>query len=158
MSDASLLPYRPCVGIMLLNARYEVFVGQRIDSTAEAWQMPQGGIDPGEEAEAAARRELCEETGVTKASLIARFDIELTYDLPEALIPKLWGGKYRGQSQIWFAFRLESDDSHIDIETEQPEFKAWQWVEMQKLPEMIVPFKRDLYQKLVDEFSPLFMP
>ncbi len=155
MSAFSHLPYRPCVGIMLLNARGDVFTGQRIDSTVEAWQMPQGGIDEGEEPLDAALRELREETGVTQVSLIAQLDEWLPYDLPDALIPKLWGGKYRGQTQRWFAFRLEADDAHINIETDEPEFKAWQWIAPAQLPEMIVPFKRELYTQVVEKLTPL---
>ena len=155
MSAFAHLPYRPCVGIMLLNARGEVFTGQRIDSTVEAWQMPQGGIDEGEEPLDAALRELREETGVTQVSLVAQLDEWLPYDLPDALIPKLWGGKYRGQTQRWFAFRLKADDAHINIATDEPEFKAWQWIAPAQLPEMIVPFKRELYTQVVEKLTPL---
>ena len=153
--DIDALPYRPCVGIMLLNRQTQIFVGQRIDNTAEAWQMPQGGIDEGEEPIEAAMRELREETGVGNVSLIAESRAWLDYDLPAELVPKLWGGRYRGQTQKWFAMRLNGDDSAININTDEPEFREWKWAELDELPELIVPFKRDLYYKLVEEFRPL---
>lgn len=158
--DKSALPYRPCVGIMLANRNGLVFVGRRIDrpnSEPDAWQMPQGGVDPGEDQAAAAIRELGEETGIDPAhvDIIARSAEEHLYDLPEELIGKLWGGKYRGQSQRWFLLRFKGEDSHIDIETHQPEFDAWQWVDAKQLVNLIVPFKKALYQKIVAEFAPL---
>lgn len=149
------LPYRPGVGIMLLNDTNHVFVAKRIDMTSEAWQMPQGGIDDGESPEQAAVRELEEETGVSDAAIIAELSSWFDYDLPEHLVPKLWGGRFRGQTQKWFAMRLNGSDNQINIETDHPEFSEWKWVEMQTLPELIVPFKRDMYQRLVDEFRPL---
>ena len=155
MTDIASLPYRPCVGIMLLNSEMQIFVGQRIDNTAEAWQMPQGGIDEGEEPIEAALRELREETGVGNVSLMAESNGWLNYDLPAELIPKLWGGKYRGQRQKWFAMRLNGDDGDINIETDDPEFRDWKWADIDELPSLIVPFKRDLYYTLVEEFRPL---
>ncbi len=148
------LPYRPCAGIMLLNKNGHVFVAKRIDTKAEAWQMPQGGIDKGESPRDAAMRELFEETGVTQATIIAESEQWMNYDLPEHLIGKLWKGKYRGQTQKWFLMRFEGEDAHINIETEIPEFCEWRWVEAHLLPEIIVPFKRDLYAEIVKEFSP----
>lgn len=160
MEDVSHLPYRPGVGIMLLNAHGQVFVGQRIDNTAEAWQMPQGGIDPGEEPLPAALRELEEETGVKPqaVSLLGESRDWLRYDLPADLVPRIWGGHYRGQEQKWFALQLQGGDEHIDIATEHPEFRAWKWASADELPEIIVPFKRALYQKLMVEFRSLLRP
>ena len=149
------LPYREGVGIMLVNKTGHVFVARRIDSTSEAWQMPQGGIDEGEEPQVAALRELMEETGTNKATIIAESAKWYAYDLPAHLVPKLWGGRYRGQRQKWFAMRFEGEDGDINIETEHPEFCEWKWIPIRQLPEIIVPFKRQLYQVLVDEFAPL---
>jgi len=155
MTDPSLLPYRPCAGVMLLNRDGRVFVGQRIDNTLEAWQMPQGGIDPGEDAHAAAIRELGEETGVTpdKVLLIAEAGEELFYDLPPELIGKVWKGKYRGQRQRWFLFRFEGSDDDIRIDTKHPEFRAWRWAVPGDLPGLIVPFKRELYEQVLAAFA-----
>lgn len=151
----STLPYRRCAGIMLLNARGEVFVGQRIDTTTEAWQMPQGGIDDGEDAETAAIRELGEETGIApdKVSLTAVAPDELYYDLPEDLIGKVWKGRYRGQVQRWFLYRFLGEESDIDIATAHEEFGAWRWIAPAELPDVIVPFKRELYQKVLAAFT-----
>ena len=150
------LPYRACAGIMLLNQQGQVFVGQRIDSTLEAWQMPQGGIDKGEDAEAAALRELGEETGIApdKVSLIAIAPEELYYDLPDDLIGKVWKGKYRGQAQRWFLYRFHGEDTDIDIATAHEEFRAWRWIAPAELPEVIVPFKRALYEQVLAAFAP----
>lgn len=140
---------------MLLNPAGKVFVGQRIDSTLEAWQMPQGGIDNGEDPETAARRELAEETGVAEVRILAVTRDWLTYDLPADLQAKLWGGQYRGQRQRWFAMRHLADDSAIDLDTSHPEFRAWMWVEPARLPGLAVPFKRALYEAVLAEFSAL---
>ncbi|WP_294266236.1 RNA pyrophosphohydrolase [uncultured Sphingomonas sp.] len=155
MSDIADLPYRPCAGVMLLNDRGEVFVGQRLDSVVEAWQMPQGGIDPGEAPLDAAIRELGEEAGITpdKVELLAEAPDELFYDLPDELIGRIWKGKWRGQRQRWFLFRFNGTDTDVNIETAEPEFRAWRWVEPEQLPNLIVPFKRDLYQKLLSIFG-----
>jgi putative (di)nucleoside polyphosphate hydrolase len=156
MSDFAALPYRPAAGIMLLNAEGQVFVGQRMDSTLEAWQMPQGGIDPGEDALTAALRELGEETGIAadKVELIATAQEELLYDLPDELIGKLWKGRYRGQRQTWFLFRFLGDDGKdVNIATEHQEFRAWRWADPADLPAMIVPFKRKLYRDVLAAFA-----
>ena len=153
MSD---LPYRPCAGVMLVNREGRVFVGQRLDSTLEAWQMPQGGIDPGEDARAAAIRELGEETGIPAnlVQLVAEAPEELFYDLPPELVGKVWNGKWRGQRQRWFLFRLLGEDSAIDIATAHPEFRAWRWMDPDDLPAAIVPFKRALYEAVLAAFRP----
>lgn len=149
------LPYRLGVGIMLINREGGVFVAKRIDMTSEAWQMPQGGIDEGEDPRATALRELEEEIGTGKAEITAESRDWYTYDLPDDIIPKIWGGKYRGQKQKWFALRFTGEDSDINIQTAHPEFSEWKWVAMHELPDIIVPFKRELYQALVDEFREL---
>ena len=146
------LPYRAGVGIMLLNQSNHVFVAKRIDTMSEAWQMPQGGIDEGENAEIAAIREMKEEIGTDKAEIVAESKGWYHYDLPEYLIPKIWNGKFRGQRQKWFCLRFLGDDYDINIETEHPEFCQWKWAEVESLPDLIVPFKRKLYQDLIDEF------
>ena len=150
------LPYRPCAGVMLVNRAGKVFVGQRVDTTLEAWQMPQGGIDPGEDAYTAAIRELGEETGVAPdhVALIAEAPGEFLYDLPEDMIGKVWKGKWRGQRQRWFLFRFLGTDEDIDIATEHQEFRAWRWSDPADLPAMIVPFKRALYEDVLAAFAP----
>ncbi len=149
------LPYRMGVGIMLINAAGLVFAARRIDTIAEAWQMPQGGIDEGETPIKAAKRELLEETGTDKAKLLAESKDWYTYDLPESLVPKIWGGRYRGQKQKWFAMRFTGQDKDINIDTHEPEFSQWKWVKPHTLPDIIVPFKRELYAQLVEEFGGL---
>lgn len=155
MTDTSALPYRPCVGVMLLNREGQVFVGQRLDTTLEAWQMPQGGIDPGEAPLDTALRELGEETGIAaeRVELIAEAPGEFRYDLPPELVGKVWGGKYRGQVQQWYLFRFLGRDSDIRIETAHPEFRAWRWADPKDLPTLIVPFKRALYRDVLAAFS-----
>ena len=150
--------YRRGVGVMLLNAYNKVFAGARIDNTDDAWQMPQGGIDEGEEPWATALRELEEETGIAPhlVERLADCPERLRYDLPQELRAHLWGGKWIGQDQDWFLARFIGQDSDIDIATEHPEFREWRWVEPERLPELIVPFKRDLYRRLVAEFRPYF--
>jgi len=153
--DPSL--YRPNVGIMLLNADNMVFVAQRIDMPSKAWQMPQGGVDKGEDVTAAAYRELKEEIGTDNATIVATIEDWLYYDIPPELGQKLWKGKWKGQRQRWFAMRFLGDDSEINIETEDPEFSDWQWAELDVLPDLIVPFKRDLYAEVVRRFRPLVL-
>jgi putative (di)nucleoside polyphosphate hydrolase len=137
------LPYRPCVGIMLINAKGQVFVGRRIDREAEAWQMPQ---------------ELLEEVGTDKARVVAEAPDWLTYDLPPQLLGRVWKGRYRGQRQKWFALRFLGLDEDIDLNTEHPEFEAWRWVDIETLPSLIVPFKRAIYTDLVERFRPFAVP
>ena len=153
------LPYRPCVGVMLVNEWGKVFVGKRIDNKeGDAWQMPQGGMDDGEDVLGAGMRELAEETGVTAqlATLIARAREELFYDLPEELRGKLWGGKYRGQRQTWLLLRYTGEDAQIDLEAhDPPEFCDWKWVEPEHLPDLIVPFKKRVYRAVLEEFRDL---
>ena len=161
MSD---LGYRPCVGVMLVNAQGRVFVGKRIDhrvsSGAEGdfWQMPQGGVDEGEDLEQAALRELAEETGAAndKVSVLMKMADPVRYDLPDELIGKLWGGRYRGQEQVWFLLRFTGSDSDINLEAhDPPEFCEFQWVEPAQLESLIVPFKKRVYRKVVEAFSEL---
>src|SRR5262249_12176695 len=145
--------YRPGVGIMLLNRAGEVFVGRRIDMpAAAAWQMPQGGIDPGEAPLQAALRELREEIGTNQAELLGQSRGWLKYDLPAELARTSWGGRYRGQRQKWFAMRFTGRDWDIDLATGHPEFDAWKWVSAERLPDVIVSFKRQLYIDILAEF------
>lgn len=157
MSHADDLPYRPCAGIMLANRAGLVFVGQRLDNPGDAWQMPQGGIDDGEDPEAAAFRELSEETGLLPhhVDLLARSREEYFYDLPPELQGNIWGGQWRGQRQWWFLMRFKGDEADINIATHHPEFSRWKWAEAQELPHLIVPFKKRIYEALVAEFGPL---
>lgn len=157
MSEADALPYRPCAGIMLANRDGLVFVGQRIDNPGDAWQMPQGGIDPGEDPEEAAFRELGEETGLSpdQVDLIARSREEYFYDLPPELQGNIWGGRWRGQRQWWFLMRFKGLDTDIQISTPRPEFSHWKWAQPVDLPKLIVPFKKRIYEALVAEFGPL---
>ncbi len=155
MIDKESLPYRPAAGVMLLNREGKVFVAQRLDSSLEAWQMPQGGLDEGEDPETGALRELEEETGIGRehVEIVAQAPRELYYDLPDDLVGKLWKGKWRGQRQTWFLCRFTGTDEDVDIETSHPEFRAWKWAEPAELPSMIVPFKRKLYEDVLDAFS-----
>jgi len=149
------LPYRPCVGLMLLNRQGQVFVGKRIDQTVEGWQMPQGGIDAGEEPRIAALRELKEETGTANAEIIGEMDDWVTYDLPQHLVGIAFHGRYRGQRQKWFALRFLGEDRDIDLHSHEPEFAEWKWVDMDQLAAMIVPFKRDTYATVIAAFRGL---
>ena len=151
------LPYRPCVGVMLVNATGEVFVGQRLDRDTEAWQMPQGGVDPGEDPRDAALRELEEEPGITRD--LVRVEAEtaewLPYDLPHDLVPRIWKGRFRGQEQKWFLLRFQGRDDQVKIQTEHPEFSEWRWLEADAMLEGIVPFKREVYARVLGEFGEL---
>lgn len=149
------LPYRSNVGIMMVNEKGYVFVGQRLDNNQNAWQMPQGGIDAGEDPESAAYRELLEETGVKKQDVrfVASSSQWLSYDLPEDLIPILWNGKFRGQKQKWFLFKFLGEDGDINIATEHPEFSKWKWISKENLLKEIVPFKKSVYENVLKEFK-----
>lgn len=151
--------YRPCVGVALFNRHGLVFIGARngLADTAYAWQMPQGGIDTGEEPLAAARRELQEETGVRSATLLGHYPGWLAYDLPEEMIRPKWRGRWRGQTQSWFAFRLDGPDSEIDIDHghdgQPPEFSAWRWERLEATPALVVPFKQAVYEEIARYFA-----
>lgn len=159
MNDHAHLPYRPCVGVMLVNRSGMAFAGKRIDNReGDFWQMPQGGIDEGEGLHEAAIRELWEETGVgaSLVEIVATTREELFYDLPDSLMGKLWGGRYRGQRQHWLLARFLGDDADVRIDAhDPPEFCEWKWIEPALLPGLIVPFKRSVYEAVLAEFTPL---
>jgi putative (di)nucleoside polyphosphate hydrolase len=162
MQHPEITAYRPCVGIMLLNAKGHAWIGRRIekqndDGIGKWWQMPQGGIDEGENLEAAAKRELYEETGVTSVSLIEESKRWYNYDLPEHLIGKSWNGKYRGQTQKWFAYRFEGAESEITLKVpgHKQEFDKWRWAGMDELLDLIIPFKRAVYVDVLKDFRHL---
>lgn len=160
--DLSTLPYRPCVGIALFNKEGRVWIGQRSDKDAEGegeghwWQMPQGGLDEGEDPYQAALRELFEETSVSETSLIREAADWFSYDLPPELVGSSWKGRYRGQKQKWFALRFDGEDRDIDVlnpgDGHKPEFSDWRWEPLENLPGLIVPFKRPVYEQVVDAF------
>ena len=154
MNDDHL--YRRGVGVMLLNRDGKVFVAARIDNPEHAWQMPQGGLDEGEDPWACALRELEEETGIRPdlVELIAECPERLRYDLPEEWRAKVWGGKWRGQLQHWFLARFLGSDEDVNLDTDHPEFRDWKWVEPDEVPKLIVPFKRGLYERLLKDFAP----
>ncbi|MEC7577421.1 MAG: RNA pyrophosphohydrolase [Pseudomonadota bacterium] len=147
------LPYRPCVGIALFNTEGKVLVGERIDSPG-AWQMPQGGIDPGEDIQTAVYREMLEEIGTDKADVIEIGEKKLRYDLPPHLLGRLWKNKYRGQEQVWVALRYTGEDADINLNAHNPpEFQKWQWVKLDDILDLIVPFKKDTYKEVIAMFK-----
>jgi putative (di)nucleoside polyphosphate hydrolase len=157
------LPYRPCVGVMVLNRAGRVFIGRRIDGpehvdATHQWQMPQGGIDEGEDTYKAALRELREETNISSVEKLAEIGDWLNYDIPPDLVGQAWKGRYRGQTQKWYALRFIGEESEIDIAHpagHKPEFSAWRWERMDKLPALIIPFKRPVYERVIREFAAL---
>jgi len=153
--EIAKLPYRPCVGLMIVNADGGVFVGQRVDRFKDAWQMPQGGIEEGEDVTTAALRELEEETGITAdlVTIEAETDNWLPYDLPHDIVPQIWKGRYRGQEQKWVLVRFHGTDDKINIVQEHQEFSEWTWMAPKDLLASIVPFKREVYAAVLDEFG-----
>lgn len=146
--------YRPAVGMMLLNDQNKVFVGQRLDGKDPAWQMPQGGIAPHEETDQAMLRELQEEIGTRKVEIIVKSKIWYKYDLPPDLASRLWSGQFKGQKQIWYALRFKGRDDDINIHTYHPEFQDWKWLDKDELINIIVPFKKDLYRRVINDLWP----
>jgi putative (di)nucleoside polyphosphate hydrolase len=164
MSRYEDLPYRPCVGVMLINRKGRVFIGRRTDGpehvdSTHAWQMPQGGVDANEDPWPAALRELYEETNVTSVEKLAESSQWFAYDIPRDIVGQAWKGKYRGQTQKWYALRFTGDDAEIDVLSpaggHEPEFAEWRWERMERLPELIIPFKRPVYEKVIAEFAHL---
>lgn len=150
-------PYRPCAGICLINSDNKIFVGKRIDTQTDAWQMPQGGIDDGETPSQAAIRELIEEIGTNKAEIITQLSEPLDYDLPNDLADRMWNAAFRGQRQYWFLMHFTGNDKDINLETEHPEFNDFKWVSPELLPDLAIDFKRQTYQKIIDQFKPYFL-
>ena len=151
--DYSNLPYRDAVGLLIINSNKKIFVGKRVDTKIDAWQMPQGGINPGETPSRAARREMLEEIGTNNATIVTEAKLWYSYNVPKFLIPKLWNGAYRGQRQKWFLMSFDGDDAEINLKTAQPEFYEWRWADPEELLDIIIPFKRKLYAAVLEEFK-----
>lgn len=159
-AEIAALPYRPCVGLAVMNAEGRFFAGKQIDNPEDAWQMPQGGVDKGETPREAALRELGEETGIApgRVEILAETEGWIPYDLPHDLVPKLWKGRFRGQEQKWFLMRFTGDDSEVSIDGEHPEFSEWRWMAHDELMGKIVPFKAEVYTKVFEAFGPKIGP
>ena len=153
IKNTDFLPYRPCVGMMIINKEKMIFVAKRMDTKIQAWQMPQGGIDLGETPSKAAMREMEEEIGTSNGRIIAESKNWYSYDIPKFLIHKLWNGCYKGQRQKWFLIEYTGSDSDINLRTKNPEFTEWRWANVNELPEIIIPFKKRLYDSVVKEFK-----
>ena len=151
--DKPKLPLRIGVGIIILNHNNQVFVGKRKDNSGDKWQMPQGGVDSGEDFVTAMRRELIEETSIKNIKILREIEKTYQYELPKNLLGIIWKGKFRGQKQKWFIVRFLGQDNEINLNTKYPEFKEWKWIEPKKLPEVIVHFKKDLYFSLLEEIN-----
>tara|TARA_B110000438_G_C15567352_1_gene543821 strand:- start:144 stop:617 length:474 start_codon:yes stop_codon:yes gene_type:complete len=149
------LPLRTGVGIVVLNSQNKVFVGKRRDNPVNKWQMPQGGVDQGENLIDAMKRELLEETSITNIKVIKELDYWLEYELPKKLIGIIWKGKYRGQKQKWFIVKFLSEDNEINVNTKNPEFIEWKWINIKELPDVIVDFKKHIYEKILNELKKL---
>jgi putative (di)nucleoside polyphosphate hydrolase len=147
------LPLRTCVGVAILNSKNKVFVGKRKDNPFDKWQMPQGGVDLDEPLLVAMKRELEEETSIKNIKVLKEFNQWLEYELPENLIGKIWRGKYRGQKQKWFIVKFTGEESEIDINTKNPEFIEWKWIDMNLLPDLIVDFKKNIYKNVLEELK-----
>ena len=153
----NILPLRTGVGIILLNNENKVFVGKRKDNPIDKWQMPQGGVDKGENFEEAVKRELFEETSIKNIKILKEIDGMLEYELPKNLLGIIWKGRFRGQKQKWFIAKFIGEESEIDLETKHPEFIEWKWISIEQLPDVIVDFKKKVYLKLVEEIKKFFL-
>lgn len=156
-NNSSLLPYRLAVGMMIINHKGQIFLGKRVDTKLQAWQMPQGGIDVGETPSKAAMREMEEEIGSKSGQIIAESKHWYSYDIPKFMIPKLWDGNYKGQKQKWFLIKFTGGDDDINLATDHPEFEAWRWADVSELPDIIIPFKKKLYKAVIEEFQSLLV-